>query len=120
MWPFDKLLTNRIKELEHTVAVLEHTNVIISQELVRTRENEADLLNKIFTITGVNRIVTPVPQKHTTSTEPIKMGGSRKSWPELKDALEVKSKEEYWSKKKDNTEQIDKLEKDLGVKEDAS
>jgi len=118
MFPFDTILTNRIHDLERTVEIITGANSVLTNELERSKFNEANLLEKIFNLTGVNNI-----QRNDTKPaeirQPIKFGKKSTSWPQLKDNLELKAREEYWSNKKkeassDHSDsELSKLEKDV-------
>lgn len=124
MWLFDRILVNRIRDLERTVEILTGANSVLSQELEKAQHNEAHLLEKIFNITGVNRFSNNGHQEQTKSSDPIRLTNRPKSWPELRQNLETQSKIQYWENKKAqeaidkkekrvaSPEEIDKLEKD--------
>lgn len=117
MWPFDKILIKRIRDLERSLEIMTGANEVLSRELDRAQTNEADLLDKIFTITGVNRVTPPRPTEGPQ--DKVRIGGRSTSWPHLRENLETKAREEYWEKKKTQVEstpeekaKLDKLEKE--------
>lgn len=117
MWPFDSILFNRVKDLERTIEVLTGANSILTQELERNKLKEELLLEKIFNFTGLNqqgRINTGVRKEQ----QPINIGKKAGLWPQLKENLELKAREEYWAKKS-TQESVNSLERKVMDKEDA-
>lgn len=107
MWPFDKLLVNKMNDLERTVEVLTGANQVLQRELDDTKIREANLLDKIFNITGVNRYSPNIPTNQ--SRDPISIGNRGKPWPQVRHALEVEAKEKYWREKKEKQEKQDNI-----------
>ena len=118
MWPFDTVLTNRIIDLERTVEIITGANSVLTTELERSKFNEANLLEKIFNLTGVNNVQRN-DTKSTEARQPIHFGKKSTSWPQLKENLELKAREEYWNNKKKEASsekgstELDSLEKDV-------
>lgn len=124
MWPFDKILLSRIHDLERTIEMVNGANCVLEKELNDSKLREANLLDKIFNITGVNRISNNGHQKdETKSTDPIRLTNRSRSWPEVRQSLETQSRAKYWEDKKEreeiksrkssSPEQIDQLEQDV-------
>jgi len=118
MWPFDTVLTNRIHDLERTVEIITGANSVLTTELERSKFNEANLLEKIFNLTGVNNVRSNTT-KPAETRQPISFGKKSTSWPQLKENLELKAREEYWNNKKKEASsekgstELDSLEKDV-------
>ena len=111
MWPFNSILLDRIKNLERTVEILTGANQVLTEQLNLSQVREANLLDKIFSITGVNRTAPTSSNKETQA--PIRVS-KRVEWPKLKENLELEARKEYWAKKKEQTEVgIEGLEKEV-------
>ncbi len=116
---FDKILLNRIKDLERTIEVMTGREQVLVKELERSQKREEDLLQKIFNLTGVNSSSNGNRNEHA-SVASMKIGGKSSSWPTIRENLELKAREEYWSRKnkeqeiqKDSLiEDVEKLEKE--------
>lgn len=119
MWLFDKILTARIRDLEHTNEILIGANQVLTNELAEAKQREAVLLNKVFDFAGLNKIEHKVEHNN----KPVSIGTHRIPWSKLKDNLELQSREKYWtnkSKEKDSEQssgkavedELDKLEKE--------
>ena len=99
MWPFDTILRNRIKDLERTVEILTGANGVLTQTLENAIFDKDQLLNKLFEITGLNSSYSP--RSSSSGTERIQIGKKGIPWPQVKENLELKAREEYWRKKED-------------------
>lgn len=115
MWFADKILLDRIKDLERTIEVLTGANGILERELEKSQSSERELKEKIFEFTGLTHTTSPIQKE--INRDPIRLT-KQVSWPNIRNTLEIKARENYWaSKKKDQeasdgvTEKIDELEK---------
>jgi hypothetical protein len=118
MWPFDKLLTNRISDLEKQVELITGQNQILTSQLEMAQAERVDLLNKIFAITGVIKFNRPISEDESVKREPIPISKRSVGWPQMKQNLEVQARAEYWEKKAKEKEakQVtvnEQLEKDV-------
>ena len=116
MWPFDNILRNRIRDLERTVEILTGANGVLTQTLERAIIDKDQLLNKLFEITGLNS--SSLPRSESSGTARIQVGRKGVTWPQVKENLELKAREEYWAKKeaerfKDKETPIEELEKEI-------
>lgn len=118
MWPFDKILVARIKELERNVESLIGQNTVLNRELERAQLKEDDLLERLLTLTGANPTAT-TPRREVPAN-PISLGRNRQPWSQVRGILENEAKEKYWeSKKKEQDTRkspgilLDKLEEEV-------
>lgn len=110
----NRMLQDRIKDLERTVEVITGANNVLTVELKEAKDREAKLLDKIFEVTGLNhrnQTVRDVPRN------PIPLTKRNESWPQMRENLETQAKKEYWEKKKASQSQdqgaLDILEKEV-------
>lgn len=119
MWPFDLILENRVKDLEKSLELTIGYNTVLRNQLERSENREEQLLQKIFELTGINKSPVSSP---THTGEAIQLNKIGKSWPKIKENLELKSRQEYWERKQkekevqnQNSEKIEQLEKEVEV-----
>jgi hypothetical protein len=116
MWPFDKILVARVKEQDKTIESLIGKNEILERELERAQTEKAIYLEKIFNITGVNKVINTEQTKPVRT--PITIGNRQVPWGKIRENLEIQAREEYWNNKKSkdtkkDATDIDILEKDV-------
>lgn len=119
------ILENRIKDLESINIALLSENSFLRSEVQDVKRSNSDLLEKIFNISGINKVMDSAPQT-INQRVPI---NTRRGWAAERMILENKAKEDYWLKKKAEVEsqsgkvEIEKLETEVGiegVQQDAS
>lgn len=111
----NKVLSSRVHDLERQVEMMTGANQILTSELDYSKRDNEMLLSKIFDFTGLNnkeKVRIEIPQ------QPINIGSGKKSWPAIKENLEIKARADYWEKKKAESENkpndtINELEKEV-------
>jgi TolA-binding protein len=91
-------LQDRIHDLEGQIENLIGANNILTTQLNLAQSREANLLEKIFDITGVNK------QKQVITSNPkmpdmIQLAKKGTPWAKVRANLEMKAQEEYWNNK---------------------
>lgn len=116
MWkwinPKVQSLESQIEDLKDIVNALQSENNFKTEEIVRLREDNKDLLNKIFEVTGIQKADVNFQMPNTA---PRAINTSRSSsWALQKQKLESEASLKYWEGKRAAAE-IEKLEKEVGV-----
>ena len=98
MWPFDKILEARIKELERTVEIVSGANSVLERELGRAQSQETFLMTRLLEIGGL--APRTLQNNYSGPKAPIQMQGKVAGWSQMRQNLEDNSRREYWEKKK--------------------
>jgi len=108
VWPFDKILEARIRELERTIEIVTGANNILERELGRSQSQETFLLTRLLEIGGLAP-KTPFADPGFSRQRPVAMGGKTANWRDLQQNLEMKAREEYWEQRKKEQEAKEKV-----------
>jgi hypothetical protein len=88
----------RIKDLEQTAEALIGANSILERELEKAQVKEGKLLEKVFQISGIGEKSTQPVAPNPSEFRNLAKHGT--SWNKVRQSLESKSMEDYWTKKK--------------------